>query len=189
MRRNLKNKNRRRASLARRPWILFVLAIIIAIAAAVYFIFFRPGTNGEVDTSDDSNGIIIKTSPKGVNNKQDDKTGTSPEEKTPVQYDGEDPNTLDEITGYISYLAVNDDHFSIRLTINQFLESPGTCTATFSLGSQTVVKTSPTLSDASTSTCEGFDIPLSELSSGDWDVSIAISADKKGTITGKVNIP
>jgi hypothetical protein len=42
---------------------------------------------------------------------------------------------------------------------------------------------------ASSSTCKGFDVPLSQLSSGTWNISIDISVGSKtGHITDQVKV-
>lgn len=182
----------RKVPLYRHPW--FYVGLVLLVAAAVFgiwFAFFRPqNTNTEVlDTSNNAIGSVpSETKAKGKETEKEDENATTGKKQTPTQYDGEDPNTLDEITGYISYAAVNYDHYSIRLTINQYLSS-GTCNLTMTSGSSTFTKAAEIATSASTSTCQGFDIPLSELSSGSWQISIKISADgKTGTITGDASL-
>ena len=193
---NYKNKQggttRRRASLKRRPWILVVILIVLAaLVAAAYFLCFHPGTT-DGDTAADSDDISSSLNPKGVSSSQDAKSSSLNDiksDKTPEQASGEDPNTLDEITGFVSYSAVNDDHLSIRLTINQFFESTGTCELTLSKDGVSKTYTAQTFNNPSYSTCQGFDVPLSDLSDGHWDVSVKVTADgKQGTITGGADL-
>jgi len=107
-----------------------------------------------------------------------------PEEnpKHQAQNEGEDPNKSATITGVITRADVSNDKLVLRVNIDQYL-SGGTCTLT--VGNYTEVAN--VADSASTSTCEGFDIPLSKLASGEQALKIDIaSGDKQGTITGKV---
>lgn len=64
----------------------------------------------------------------------------------------------------------NDSILQIRVLISA-VEDTGTCTLTLtSTGQTTVTKTSGVQASASTSTCQGFDIPTSELSVGTWHI-------------------
>jgi hypothetical protein len=55
-------------------------------------------------------------------------------------------------------------------------QSSGTCTLTLSKqGSITISQTVDVQALPSSSTCKGFDIPTSELSSGDWQANVAFS--------------
>lgn len=182
----------RKTPIYRHPWLYIVLVIIVAATVfGIWFAFFRPqNTETEViDTSDNTIGSVpSETKAQGKDAEKEDENAATGKKQTPAQYDGEDPNQLDEITGYISYSAVNYDHYTIRLTLNQYLTS-GTCELTMKSGNNTVTKTAEVINSASTSTCQGFDIPLSELPSGDWSVKIKVAADNKtGTITGGASL-
>lgn len=182
---------KRKLPIYRRPWFYVALVIIVAVIVfGVWFIFFRKPAAQEVQTPADSTIGSVPSSidAKGEDAEKEDENAETGKKQTPAQYDGEDPNTLDELTGYISYDAINYDHYSIRMTINQFLTS-GTCDLTMTSGDRTVTGSAPIIASASTSTCEGFDIPLSELPSGDWHVTIKLSSDgKQGAITGDVSV-
>lgn len=52
------------------------------------------------------------------------------------------------------------------------LTNEGTCTLTLAKGSKTITKTANVQALPRTSTCKGFDIPLSELSSGQWNLTL-----------------
>lgn len=188
------NVNRRRRPIYRRPWFYLVLILVAAaIAFGVWFFCFRDNSGSDsvdtVDTSDTSSGKVpYGAETKAENKSTDDPNAETGKKQTPSQYDGEDPNDSEEITGYISYAAINYDHLSIRLTINQYLSS-GTCNLTMTSGGTTVTRSADIDASASTSTCQGFDIPLSDLPSGAWQITVRITADgKSGTITGEASV-
>ncbi len=115
-------------------------------------------------------------------------SSTSPDGKTPEKYDGNDPNFEESLTGSITTARIDEDKLIIRVTIDQYL-SNGTCSLTITNGDQTLEKTANIAPIASTSSCEGFDVPTSELNNINDNISIKInitSGDKIGTITGEV---
>ena len=76
----------------------------------------------------------------------------------------------------------------IRTTINQSLSS-GTCNLSISNGSKTVTRSGQITPNPSSSTCEGFDIPTSELGSGNWTITIKVtSGDRSGELKGNTTI-
>jgi len=111
------------------------------------------------------------------------------EKKKVVQYEGDDPNKSDELAGVITYAGVNNGVLMIRVSIDQYLTS-GTCNLTLNRNGTTIYNSDANiLGDVSTATCEGFDIPVAELGSGDVDININLSADgKSGAIRGEVGI-
>lgn len=66
----------------------------------------------------------------------------------------------------------------------------GTCTITLSSGSRSVIKTVPTQTSASSTTCQGFDIPTSELSPGKWAYTISgnFIDESSSKVTGEAEL-
>ena len=78
----------------------------------------------------------------------------------------------------------------IRVQINSIVNS-GTCDITLTNGTSSVHHSVAVSPLASTSTCKGFDIPLSELSSGKWNYTITVkdaSSNQTGTASGTFSI-
>lgn len=175
-----KNKNKNY-----HPIILSLLLLILALSSAYYFGVFRkdkPGLSdaNEVASSDNEVSSVIEPpedSSSSINVEKKD--------KTPVKYDGDDPNSLDSITGLVTYSGINNDNLVVRVNIDQFLNS-GECKISVGAFSE-IVNLIP---NASTSTCEGFDIPLSSLSDegGEYKFIIELSSgEKTGTIEGSIS--
>lgn len=57
------------------------------------------------------------------------------------------------------------------------ISSSGTCTLTLTKGSAVITKTAGIQPQASESTCRGFDVALSELSSGTWQINLQFEND------------
>jgi hypothetical protein len=73
--------------------------------------------------------------------------------------------------------------YQIRFQIDALVEN-GTCALTLTKGSAIVTKTADVQNLSNTSTCKGFDIPISALSSGSWQLSLKVDST---TITGTLN--
>ena len=131
----------------------------------------------------------MSTEPKEKEESHEEKESSEPSDnKTPVQNEGDDPNTLEELTGYITSANKVGNTLVLRININQYLSS-GTCTLNLEKNGAVVEKTAAIFPTASTSSCEGFDVPMSELSEGNWKVTISLSANgKTGTITGSTKL-
>ena len=118
--------------------------------------------------------------------REDAEAGRTP--KTPEQYEGQDVNQLNKLTGTITYSEKSGDKYRIRVNINQFLKLPGTCKLTITSASTVVyTQTVSIISNPSSGSCEGFDIPLSGIPSGDLNIKIEVNANQKtGLIEGRI---
>lgn len=105
-----------------------------------------------------------------------------------LKYEGGAPDSSPALTGSINYSAVAGNSLIIRTTINQIVSS-GTCDLTLSNGTKNVTRSSAIAQNPSSSTCQGFDIPVAELDTGTWSINIKISGDGKvGDLTGSSKI-
>ena len=168
------------------PGLIVFFILLIALLTYMAFEYFnKPKTE--------------EPKPEETSQKADDNQTEKPEtpvapaedpnpDKTPVQNDGDNPNTAGTITGNITYAGVNGNKLIIRVNIDQFINS-GMCELTLTSNNDRKVLSAPTMDSASTSTCEGFDIPTDLLSNGTWLINIKVTGDNKtGTITGEVRV-
>ena len=108
--------------------------------------------------------------------------------KSIKQNEGSDPNASPSLTGSLTSANKSGDNLVIRVNIDQYLSS-GTCSLNLENNGTLIEKSANILPTASTSSCEGFDVPLSELSSGTWNIIINLaSGEKTGEIKGEVNL-
>lgn len=110
-------------------------------------------------------------------------------EKKVVQYEGEDPNKAEELSGAITYAGVNGENLMVRANVDQYL-TQGECELTLLRGGDTIYSSiADIISSVATSTCDGFDVPVAELGGGDIEIIINLSADERvGTLRGKASI-
>lgn len=105
------------------------------------------------------------------------KTKTNSTSDTPPEPTIIPDSTKKSVEVSITSHGQNGSTFQIRALISN-LDGAGLCTLTLtSPGQTTVTKTANTQSLASTSTCQGFDVPVSELPTGTWHAVINYSSD------------
>lgn len=176
-----------RLPLYRRAWFL-VLVIIVIIAAIVCAIIFlvKPVQQSTSDTVKDGNAAQndISKSQASIDDGQhinEDEPYSDPDQVT-VQYEGENPNRSNELSGSITYASRD----GIGTMINQYL-SEGSCELKLTGSSgQIYTATSNIFAAASTSACGDFNI---DVVPGVYQIEITlISGDKQGTITGEYSL-
>lgn len=180
-------------------WSLFFLVLIILAGVIVYQILKDNNKSSKVPVlPEKTEKIESKIENTSVTNSETIKTedGT-PEDaaagrtpKTPEKYEGQDVNKLEKLTGTITYSAKIADKYRIRVNIDQFLKLPGTCMlSVISAGKVMYTDYVNIVSNPSSGSCEGFDIPLTKLSPGEYNIKIEVNANQKtGIIEGKVTI-
>lgn len=180
-------------------WSLFFLVLIILAGVIVYQILKDNQSRSKTpslaeSTQNIENKIENPNMPETKTIKTEDGTpedaaaGHTP--KTPEKYEGQDVNQLEKLTGTITYSAKAADKYRIRVNIDQFLKLPGTCKLTVLSASKVVYTDSVSvISNPSSGSCEGFDIPLAKLPSGTYDFKIEVNANQKtGIIEGEATI-
>ena len=180
-------------------WSLFFFVLIVLAGVIVYQIIkdnqLRSKTPSLAESTQNIENKIENTNTpeaKIINNEdgtpEDAAAGRTP--KTPEKYEGQDVNQLEKLTGTITYSAKTTDEYRIRVNIDQFLKLPGTCKLTvFSADKIIYTDSVSVISNPSSGSCKGFDIPLTKLSPGEYDIKIEINANQKtGIIEGKVAI-
>ena len=187
----------------RRKWVywLVIVLLLVAAGAIIYLVwnsYFRPKNSDihednvvkvaddkvEKDNKVDKDDAEQNNSGVGGNT---DEVEREKEKEQVAAYEGDNPNYNNQLTGALTYAGVNGGILVIRVNIDQYLDS-GTCRLSLGGGTEysDVVNV---VSSASTSTCEGFDIPVSELASGTYKITIDLnSGDKKGIIEGEVSV-
>lgn len=173
-----------------KKWLGKLVFVVLLVAAGVvcYFVwdgYFRDKSADVEDEAPKSSGVVVVEEEESVVGYEEPVN----EKQETVQYDGENPNESVSITGAITYASVVGGNLVIRVNIDQYL-SGGSCKLSLIQDGVVVFEDNAVVIDsASTSTCEGFNVPVARLGSGRININIAvISGDKNGTISGEVEI-
>jgi hypothetical protein len=179
----LKNKNIRSAKYPSKlkPIVISVLILVVIGGGVVAAYSINKANNGA--TEQKKAGQI---SPEGINygaptdaQKQagsDQKGNTQSDQPAPTK-PGEPINIV--ITALNPPTDTNPN-LQIRVRIDAVMNS-GACTLTLTKGSTVITKQANIQAGPSTSTCQGFDVAGSELSSGSWSAALkVVGADQEG---------
>lgn len=160
--------------------VICILAVILGAAGYVFYKTQNPSPSSDASDFQDANPI---TTP------EEEKQQSYEEEKK--EHGAEYPKTTDPdtpLTVTFTNIGQQDTTLRVRATADALI-SGGTCTLTLTKNGTTITKTAPTFVTAHTSTCQGFDVPVGELSPGSWDVTLEMTKDSQsGRATTAVNI-
>lgn len=186
--------NRRFVPMMRRrkrnkKWLLWIMVLIFIVIASVIIIlvwnnYFR---DKEIPSQVDTEQVVVDVN-NDIQEETIDNEGEYDEPKV-VQYEGDNPNLNNTLTGAVTYVAVNNATLNIRINIDQYLNEGKCSLAILNDNNEIYSEEANIVGSVATSTCEGFDVPVSELGNGKFELRIVLrSSDKTGIISGEVNI-
>ena len=157
--------------------ILSVILVCLLITGAIIYSIHYENKNTNSKLTEDSQQI--DTNVQAPNNE---------DTKIPTQTTEPTENTPEGLSGSITALSQGASNLEVRVLINSITDE-GECKLTITKGSTVIEKVSSIQPQSSSSTCEGFSIPLSDLSAGSWEVEINISsAGRSTTLNGDIAI-
>lgn len=103
-----------------------------------------------------------------------------------VQSKGQEPlpANISDLSVVFSAINQTDDTLQIRALIESIATNEGECNLVLTMNDLSIAKSASLRALASTSTCAGFDIPLSELATGTWSAELSVTS---GSSKGSVN--
>lgn len=164
---------------------LAILAIVILVTVLICKNFLTPADDQHVN-----NPSQTPTTTPSQPEDDNQPTEPAPEDKAP-SYEGDDVNTLDELTGNIIYKDIDSVNQVLHsaVNINQYLQSAGQCVFNIKRG-DAIIRTAsaPATADVSTSVCGPFDISIADLA-GNYTIEVIVTGDnKRGIITDDLQI-
>lgn len=190
-----KNKSSRKGTSAHsHSWVLalIIILIIIAIVAVIVFVIKPHETTPNPSVPVNSSQQPEDSSPSNAANSSTDESANTLEAPDKVQqYEGEDPNDLEELTGVITYKGVENGVLTVMTMLNQYLHQTGVCAITLTGQNlhNSYTASVDAHGDATASYCENFEIPVSALASDTYNIEIKLTGDDKtGTINDEVKL-
>lgn len=152
---------------------IVIFSIIFLLILVGVLAYFYTQSNNKITPNSTYTDNNIQTNTQDTNNNLDDK-------KTPSNNEAPDTDQADnQLSATITAANQNGQILQIR-TLVDIIDTNGVCTLTLTGPAEKVVtKTASTQALASSSTCKGFDIPVTELSTGIWKININITAMQK----------
>ena len=183
-------QRRRRKS---KKWIHWLVFFVLLVAAGVvcYFVWNEYFNDIEKDKVEEN--IVVEEVNTEGDSKEESEVINEEEEiiekEKVIQYEGNDPNEAEELTGAVTYVGVSGNNLIIRVNIDQYLNG-GYCELNLLRNGQVIYgDTVSVIGSAATATCEGFNVPVAEIGNGGVEIVIKISSEgRSGTIRGKTNI-
>lgn len=165
---------------------LLILAAVVALTIWVFSTFSHP--DSAPSTPDSPKDSTSRPESKPSSDSNPDKPTEEPQR--PSQFEGEDPNELSGLTGSITLNTHDANTLTIAVSIDQYLSQPGLCQLKLLQGGKVIRSAEvKSVADVTTSGCGPFSIPISGLSSGQYQIEITISGDgKSGLVKGEVNL-
>ncbi len=195
MRNNTNYRRSSRRTRSRLSFFLICLLILVALGV-VLFIALKStqSTPAPEPTTPDTTQDNSTDAPEPTDEETSSEPSSSESESpnnTPSQFEGENPNRLEALTGSIAYKDVNGTTLEIAAIINQYLEAPGTCALNLynSTNESVLSAEMDARADITTSVCDTFLLSVANLPAGNYTIKIQLSGDNKtGEIIDEVTI-
>lgn len=184
----MKIKNKPSSSTKKLVAIILVTLVFAVIVTAVAYMLSRQRTpaSNQPSTDQPTTTDTVNLDPPTT----DQQTAADEQKKQSLDNEQSTPPNTSPLSVIIS--AANENSSTSMLQIRTLIDkitSTGQCTLTLQKSGQTITKTATIQAGPSNSTCQGFDVALSELSSGTWQISVSVSSgDQSGSATSEVTI-
>lgn len=158
--------------------IIAIVILLIGIASIATYIFaFKGALFGWSPLAQEKSGINYDKPTEEQKKAGEDIKSESVNQEKPSESTDQTPAPIPQPNGKskvdLTITAANQNGSLLQIrTLIAYVSSSGTCTLTLTKGTQTITKTTAIQALASTSTCQGFDIAVSELSPGTWNASV-----------------
>ena len=170
-----------------KKWLIIIILIAVLIVGIVSTIIILNATKPKSTENSDSN---TSSTPVASENTSSDVsapvTTNEGDNKTPAQYEGENPNNYDILTGIITYTGITNDKLVISAALDQFVT--GDCKFEIYNQDQLIFTGhNKIMAGPSSSFCNySADIPAQ----GKYNLKVIPTSDnnKTGVITGEVEI-
>jgi predicted secreted protein len=176
-------------TISKRHLALSVVIALLLVAVGGYFVYAATSNNAPPNSAkSDQTQRYDKASDeeKDAGQQAKDETVEESDVKNPSS-PSPSASSSPTVPIQITASAQNGSVYQIRVLINSVV-SESTCTLVLEQGNSRVTKTASTQTLAQTSTCQGFDVPTSELSLGTWKTTISLSGSSQGSVTGEIEV-
>ncbi len=171
-------KNRPRKKSLVISTIAIAAALIVGFCTYYYFV-------GQKDESTDttSSQQAEDSEPEYTDGPTDDqiKDGTDIKQQAIDKSKNEETNEGKEIGIVITRAAQSNGEVQVRVLLEAI--TSGTCSLAITNGGESYSKSADTQTLSSSTTCKGFDIPVSELGTGTWNIKVSFSSDLSSSST------
>jgi len=178
----MKTRSKKQSKL---PFLITLAAVVLVAGLSLTYVYaFNGSIFGWNNRNESSDKIPLTNLDKptdeqikagdDIKNGNLNESNSNPDEpSTPAPQPG---GTKQSVEIFITAANQNSGILQVRTQISRVVNT-GKCTITLTKLDKTVTKSVDTQALASTSTCKGFDIPVSELSAGSWNMTLTYESD------------
>lgn len=172
-----------------KKWLYWLLMLVLFVAAAVIVYLVWNTYFKDKDEEQNSGATVETIEIEEHEEPQRQEEVEIPNKPKVVQYDGEDPNSAEELSGVITYAGFNDDRLMIRVNIDQYIDD-GECRLDLMRGGVLIhEEVTGIVGNVSTASCDGFDVPVDIVGEGAVEIEIHLDSDgKTGIIKGEADV-
>lgn len=173
-----------------RKQIVILSATVVVIAVILGSVSLKRLHSQQTSSARDKNGISQSRTPQDIalenqlNKDPSRKSGATQSDK-PASPKIDSSTNLQKVNVILTNSNVSGSMVSASGFVSNVVESRGVCTYIFTKQDVSIKKTSATLPNATSTTCTTVQFPVSELSSGTWQVSLSYASD---TSAGDSNV-
>lgn len=182
----MKIKTRKKNKLNRRAVIILIstAAVLTILGIVLYFYVFKNSTPQEQNQAQQSEQVETDLN---LNPPTDEEVNAGNLIKENSVNNSPSAQN-DNISLIITSANQVDNTLSVR-TLIEGVVSSGSCTLELISGNKKVTKFSEVQALSNSSTCKGFDVPVSELSTGTWQINLTYqNSNQRGSTTGSVEV-
>lgn len=159
----------------------YVLLAIIALLLIIFTIAYLR-TNTTTQPTEDDNINYNKPTSEQIKTGEEAKRSTIEHSEDKESTTSPQSSARKVLSAEITTAHVQNDTLYIRSNVSG-VHSEGECTLTLSSQDRSLKKHAGLQPLPQSSTCKGFNIPVSELASGIWQIKLKIEIDKSSTTT------
>lgn len=187
-----KRKPKNRQHKGRAVTIIVLVLVFLLVAGGVVVFLNREKIFGNTQENrvENTTAEEQKQEKEKTEEKETKKESEREAEKPSVaQYEGENANNYENLTGVVSYAGISEGNFIVRVAIDQALGNSGTCNFTLTHSSGAALKSSLATEAGPSSSFCAYNVPVGSVQSGKWSISVEVTgANKKGVISGEATI-
>ena len=172
-----------------KKWLYWFLMLVLFVVAAVIVYLVWTAYFKDKDEEQDSSVTIETVEVEEQEEPQGQEEAEIPNKPKVVQYDGEDPNSADALSGVITYAGFNDNRLMVRVNIDQYVDD-GECRLDLMRDGILIhEEVTGIVGNVSTASCDGFDVPVDIIGEGVIDIEIHLDSDgRTGIIKGEADV-
>jgi len=177
---------------SKRKFIIIILVIVFVVLAtgAIAYSVLRSSSSGSGSSSTPINSSESTDNKVNLDPPTQEQKDAAGDQKKQSLDKPTSQNTTSTLPVIITAANQNKDSSTLQIrTLIENVTSTGSCTLTLIKDGQTISKSSSIQAGPNNSTCQGFDVALSELSLGTWSIRVDVaSGQQSGTASSEVTI-